>query len=186
MKTQGEMAYTFAEMLDDLFKKEGGYVYNKNDRGGETNFGITKTTALDHGYRGEMKDLPIEIARRIYKNSYWSKPRINKLYDMSLFRTSRELFFTAVHCGPRRAIKFLQRSLNCLSLNERDFKHLDVDGLWGPATQRALGAFIRRRKHGPADIALRKLITANRVMHYVTLCERDPKQEVFFYGWTRR
>ena len=37
--------YTYDLILGRLLKDEGGYVNNPNDRGGETNFGITKDTA---------------------------------------------------------------------------------------------------------------------------------------------
>ena len=41
--------------LDDLIKREGGYVNNPNDKGGETCWGITVAVARANGYAGPMR-----------------------------------------------------------------------------------------------------------------------------------
>lgn len=41
--------------MDATFQHEGGYVNNPNDRGGETNWGITIAVARAYGYTGPMR-----------------------------------------------------------------------------------------------------------------------------------
>ncbi|EPH1975837.1 glycosyl hydrolase 108 family protein, partial [Acinetobacter baumannii 45002_8] len=46
------------QYLDELIKREGGYVNNPADRGGATKYGITQAVARTNGFKGNMKDLP--------------------------------------------------------------------------------------------------------------------------------
>lgn len=61
--------------FDDAFRaligNEGGYVNNPADPGGETMYGVTARVARAHGYAGSMRDLPLETAKAIAKQSYW-------------------------------------------------------------------------------------------------------------------
>ena len=50
---------------------EGGYSNDPDDSGGETNWGITKATAVAYGYTGPMRDMPRETAHGIYLNGWW-------------------------------------------------------------------------------------------------------------------
>ena len=45
---------------------EGGYSDNPLDSGGKTKYGITEAVARAYGYTGEMRDLPLSVARAIY------------------------------------------------------------------------------------------------------------------------
>lgn len=55
--------------LDELIKREGGYVNNPADRGGATKYGITEAVARTNGYKGNMKDLPRDVAKAIYRKT---------------------------------------------------------------------------------------------------------------------
>ena len=55
------------QYLEELIKREGGYVNNPADRGGATKYGITQAVARENGWNGNMKDLPLEFAKSIYK-----------------------------------------------------------------------------------------------------------------------
>lgn len=57
------------QYLEELIKREGGYVNNPADRGGATKYGITQAVARENGWNGNMKDLPLEFAKSIYKNN---------------------------------------------------------------------------------------------------------------------
>lgn len=49
-----------------------------SDKGGETNYGITVATARANGYKGAMRDLPLQTAKDIYRNEYLVKPGFRK------------------------------------------------------------------------------------------------------------
>ena len=53
------------QFLNELIRREGGYVNNPADRGGATKYGITEAVARQNGYKGHMKDLPESLARDI-------------------------------------------------------------------------------------------------------------------------
>lgn len=72
------------EYLDDLIKREGGYVNNPADRGGATKYGITESVARSNDYKGNMRDLPLEVAKAIYRKNYWTTPRFDQVNSICL------------------------------------------------------------------------------------------------------
>ncbi|MEY2339774.1 glycosyl hydrolase 108 family protein, partial [Acinetobacter baumannii] len=66
------MDKTFQTALKRVLQHEGGYINHPSDPGGETNYGITKSVARQYGYKGSMKDIPMDIVEKIYKNQYWN------------------------------------------------------------------------------------------------------------------
>lgn len=71
------------QYLEELIKREGGYVNNPADRGRATKYGITESVARSNGYKGNMKDLPLEVAKAIYKKQYWTVPRFDQVNGVS-------------------------------------------------------------------------------------------------------
>ena len=47
----------FLKFFNYILLVEGSYSNDKNDKGGETKYGITKERARECGYKGNMKDL---------------------------------------------------------------------------------------------------------------------------------
>ena len=45
----------FDKIFSFMLAVEGGYTNDKNDKGGETTWGVTKDEAKRNGYRGSMK-----------------------------------------------------------------------------------------------------------------------------------
>ena len=109
----------FEEAVMHILMYEGGYVYDSNDPGGETKFGISK-----RAYPAcNIKDLTEDKAKSIYKMDYW-----DVVYAEKLKPAIRLLVFdAAVNHGPNIAIKFLQRVCG-----------VKEDGIIGPITKRAL------------------------------------------------
>ncbi len=98
---------------------EGGYSNNPYDAGGETMWGITRKTALRHGYEGDMRLLPKEKAKEIYRSDYWDVNHIDSLPDILRY----SVFDAGVNSGPPQAATWLQRALG-----------IAEDGIVGPMT----------------------------------------------------
>lgn len=57
------------QFLNELIQREGGYVNDPTDRGGATKYGITEAVARANGFKGNMRDLPLDTAKAIYKKT---------------------------------------------------------------------------------------------------------------------
>lgn len=168
-------------LIDAVIAREGGYSDHPDDRGGKTRWGITEAVARRHGYQGAMSSLPRAEAVTIYRTDYWEAPGIDAIAKIAP-NIAEMLFDCGVNMGPRTAIRFLQRALNALNREERDYADLIRDGLAGAATRAALRGFIARRgKQGEA--VLGKAIHALQASHYIELAERRAANEAFLYGW---
>lgn len=169
------------QLIDDLIDREGDYVDHPADRGGPTRFGITQTVARAHGYIGPMAALPRSRAVDIYRRLYWQAPRFDAVARRSP-RVAAELFDTGVNMGPDVASGFLQRALNALNRNARDYDDLVVDRAIGPATLAALDGFLGARR-ASGETVLLKALEALQGERYVALAESRPANEAFLYGW---
>ena len=78
------------------------------------------------------------------------------------------VFDVAVNSGPRRAVRMLQQAAGANL----------VDGIFGPATMKAVAAM------APGDIVAR--LDVSRRAFYRSLVDRDPSQGRFITGWLNR
>lgn len=115
----------FDEAFEKLIGHEGGYSNHPDDPGGETMFGVTAKVARANGYTGAMRDMPLVVAKSIYRASYWDTVRADELPEVVRF----DVFDASVNSGPGQAIRFLQRSTGSTD-----------DGRLGPMTMRAIKA----------------------------------------------
>ena len=168
-------------LIEEVIEREGDYVDHPADRGGPTRWGITEAVARRQGYMDDMRHLPQSDAAAIYKRLYWIAPTFDKIAIMAP-KLAEELFDTGINMGTGTAIGFLQRALNALNRNARDYGDLTVDRRIGPATLLALHAFFRKRGAAGENVLL-KAIEALQGAHYVRLAETRPSQEAFLYGW---
>ena len=172
---------TIDGLIDDVLRREGGYVYDPADAGGETRYGITAAVARAHGYAGPMRSLPVTTARQIYREAYWERPRLDTVAKLTP-NVAAILFDTAVNMGVKVAVSFLQRSLNALNRGARDYPDVRPDGVVGSSTIAALTGFTARRG-AAGDAVLAKAVEALRGERYVALAEASPANETFLYGW---
>ena len=149
----------FDRAFDILLKHEGGFSDHPSDPGGKTRFGVTEAVAREAGYRGDMRDLPIDLAKRIYKDRYWDAVRADELPEAVRYA----VFDAAVNSGPRQAIRWLQRAVGAKD-----------DGIIGPKTLAAVRAADPER-------VLRRIL-AQRLRFMTEL----PNWPAFGRGWARR
>ena len=170
------------KLIDDIIVREGGYVDHPDDRGGPTCWGITQAVARDHGFNGPMRQLPKDVARKIYRDRYYVKPGFNRVSAHSL-RVAEEMTDTGVNMGTRRSAQFLQAALNALNRGGSDYPDLTVDGDIGPATLSALQKYMMVRDGKGGEMVLLKALNCLQGAKYLEIAERDHRQESFVYGW---
>ena len=115
------MSENFDKMLKFVLLREGGYSNNPNDKGGETNKGITYQTY--NSYRKSrglsprsVKYITDEEVRDIYYNNYYKASGADKIQNPKL---AAYIFDTAVNMGVSRAKEFLAKSGNDLNTYEQ-------------------------------------------------------------------
>lgn len=142
--------------IKTVLENEGGYVDDPDDKGGETNFGISKRSypSLD------IKNLTMEEASAIYQKDFWKFDGIN---DQAV---ATKLFDSFVNMG-RRAIRFAQALVGAAQ-----------DGAYGPGTEAAINSadpeqFLSGYRNSLVD-------------YYRGLVERDSSLGEFLAGWLRR
>ncbi|MGE8142316.1 glycoside hydrolase family 108 protein [Novosphingobium sp. NPDC080210] len=177
------MTINVNQMLSDLLRVEGGYVNDPRDAGGETNFGITKATAVANGYTGSMRDLTKDQALEIYRKQYFYTPGFGLVADAGVPSVAAELFDTGVNMGPAVAAKFLQQSLNALNNQGKDYADITVDGKIGPGTINALKGLIKKRGLEDTETVLLKALNCLQGARYISLAESRPTNEAFLFGW---
>lgn len=168
-------------VINDILAVEGGYANDPSDSGGETNYGITVATARAYGYQGSMRDMPVQVARRIYSAMYWDALLLDAV-EATAPAIAEELADTGVNQGVKRAGEYLQRSLNVLNDRGRLYGDLVVDGVVGPKTVNALNDYISHRGEDGVTVMLR-MLNALQGAFYVDLAERREKDETYVYGW---
>lgn len=170
-------------IIAGILKREGGYADNPADKGGPTKYGITQAVARLHGYTGDMRDLPVDLARQIYLNDYVDGPGFGSVLKLSQ-AIGEELVDTGVNMGVATASLFLQRTLNVLNREGHLYADISVDGHVGAQTLSALAAYLKARSDG-GDKVMLKALECLRGTRYIELAEQRPADETFVYGWLR-
>lgn len=172
----------FDRLIGPLLDREGGYVNDPRDAGGETNWGVTVKVARENGYAGRMIDMTREQAAAIYRAKYWAKPGLYLIAPLSA-EVAEELFDTGVNMGTGTAGMFFQRALNALNRNDADYADVRVDGAIGGETAKAFEAFLRRNGAAKGTATMLKALNCLQGAHYIELCEARETNEVYLNGW---
>jgi lysozyme family protein len=149
----------FDQAFDALLKHEGGYSDHAADPGGKTRYGITEAVAREVGYRGEMRELPLELAQRIYRERYWDAVKADQLPSAVRYL----VFDAAVNSGVGQAARWLQRAVK-----------VKDDGVIGPMT------LLAANQSNPEALARRVLAQRLRFMSGLA------NWPAFSRGWARR
>ena len=138
---------------------EGGYDNNENDRGGETNYGISTKFYPNE----DIKNMTPERACAIFYRDYWIKHKINQLPD----ELADIVFDNGIVQGQKTSIRHLQRALG-----------VKADGIIGSDTLNAINY---------ANYSTIKQEFINNVKSRIkAIVTKDPSQETFKNGWINR
>ncbi len=161
---------------------EGGFGADPADSGGATRYGITQAVARANGYMGDMRELPLDFARIVYRRMYWDALRLDDIAPLS-WTLAAELFDASVNCGQAQTAKWLQRVLNALNNGATLWPDLTVDGIIGPMT---IDAVRRQLQRPDGETVLLRALNALQGAFYIELAERRQKDERFVSGWLRQ
>ncbi len=155
----------FEKAFAYVIQNEGGYVFDKNDPGGETKFGITKRSYPSLNIR----DLTLEDAKKIYYRDFWQKGKFEEISDDLIVM---QVFDLSVNLGIRVAVIVLQRALRSVG------KTVLEDGLMGPETLLATMYSEPR--------SLLAAIKSEAAGYYRQIAAKNPSQRKFLKGWLNR
>lgn len=165
-------------IISRTFTKEGDYVNNPKDSGGPTRWGVTEVKARQYGYEGDMREFPQAFAQDIAAHEFWFNNKLDKVAAIS-WKIAEEIFDTSYNAGPAGAWKIVQRALNLMNREGKDWSDITADGKVGPKTLDALAAAVKRR----GERHVFKCLNVVQGAFYVELTERRQKDEEFFNGW---
>jgi len=166
----------FDAAIKIVLDNEGAYCWDKNDRAGETHWGIISTDLEDAISKKivprytTIKGLTVDQAKAIYKALYYDNcPNLEKIDSQAVITKILDM---RVNLGPAKAIKIVQRALNNLGYNVAE------DSIFGKKTLEA----INNTKEG---------FLLNEIRHFQTKYYNDivnchPDQSVFLKGWLNR
>jgi lysozyme family protein len=161
------MKENFDASFERVIKAEGGYVNDPDDRGGETNLGVTIGAWSAYLGReikpGEMKALTKETVKPFYRAMYWDKVKGD---DLPL-AVDYTVFDFAVNAGVSRAAKFLQRAVGAVD-----------DGVIGSGTLGKVAVTNKQR--------LLTNFAEQKQGFYKGLAINNPSQQKFLKGWLAR
>lgn len=173
---------------------EGGYVNDPDDPGEETYKGISrKHHPKWEGWKiidaANKEDLQIKTAqevftpkqlkklnsmvRKFYFNKYW----LNAECDRLDFPLAMVIFDSAVNCGIKRSVRWLQRAFNEACAADGNNGGIKEDGIFGPITYNSV--------HQVDQSEILTTMVAIRVEYYTGLAEQE-WAEKYFHGWMRR
>lgn len=196
----------FTPAYNQILANEGGYSNDTRDRGGETYKGIARNmnpkwegwAAVDETKQNcTPAQLPRvlqadeeldQMVRDFYKLVFWDPMQLSQIKEQEI---ANELFDTGVNQGITKAVLFLQESLNLLNNNQKHYSDINEDGRMGDATLKAYRGYMLTENFPGRSTdrnlkTLLKALNGLQFQRYVDICNDNPLQEVYLYGWINR
>jgi lysozyme family protein len=157
--------------INYMLKFEGGYSNDPDDKGGPTNFGISRRFLLmldddicSPGTEDEyIRNLTLPRAIELYHIYFW-RPAYDEINSQDV---ANYILDMAVNHGPAKSHKIAQNAAG-----------VAVDGVMGPQTIRAINC---KERH--ALLTEMQLLRAN---YYRIIAKNNPSQAKFLGDWLRR
>lgn len=174
-------------IIEKTLVVEGGYVNDPLDRGGETYKGISRKfhgnwegweIIDDYRMSGSIAQLDKDEDLQEMVFEFYEQNYMRPFLEIPEDEIREELFDTAVNMGLGTATRFLQRALNLVNRNGKNFDDLVVDGNIGKMTMSAYSKVNKK--------ILLKVLNGLQFCRYKDIVENDPTQEKFFNGWMLR
>lgn len=159
----------FNKIFEYLLQVEGGYSNDRYDSGGQTTFGIIEIEARQYGYKGHMRNMPLEVARNIYNKKYYHGNRLDEIKDDRVALSICDWIVNSGNWGAKKAQQ---------ALNELTEANLVIDGKIGNKTLFALN-----------NINSEKFLEVYHRLQrnfYISIVRNKPTQQVFLKGWLNR
>ncbi len=158
----------FEKAINKMLGLEGGKTYEKSDRGGKTNLGITQRTF--NAWRDSIKKpredvfkITVEEAKEIYKKNYWNLIKGSQLpHDVA-----QAILSMALTDGPQDAIRHTQKILG-----------IPPTGIMGPITMKAIWSAAKTK----GTKKLTNYIVDKQIQRY----QSDEQAKTYGRGWTNR
>lgn len=168
----------YDSIIDEIIRKEGGYVDNPNDKGGPTKYGITLDTLSN--WRGktctirDIQDLTVVEAKEIYLSKYIYKPCFDKLPD----QIRAQVIDIGVNSGVGTSAILLVRA--CLKVNpEVAIKETSK------LTSKEL-AYIKETVDDYGFVKVMNTLVDARLVYLAKITRNNPKNAEFIMGWVIR
>lgn len=159
--------------LPYILQNEGGFTI---DSGGPTNFGLTipdvaayREVSESEVTEQDMRDIQIPEVTAIYRQQYWDAMGLDNVTDQNIATC---IFDTGVNRGIHVGALYAQqvcRRFDCI---------VDLDGIIGPMTIKALNLMIR----GAFIASYEYLVFAG----YQSILAAHPQDEIYRAGWEAR
>ncbi len=173
---------------------EGGWKADEpNDSGGETYRGVARNyhpnwlgwpmidmAKGDAGFPDVLlaDDALNDLVEEFYLEEYWARVRCEGMPQA----IANEVFDKAVLMGVGKSGKILQKALNVLNRNQKDYPDIDEDGHVGPMTLRVLRICVGMGR----EEALMKALVLFQGYHIISVMLRNPEKEIYAAGWLNR
>lgn len=171
---------------------EGGYAFDKDDPGGETYKGISRVFnpnwdgwKIIDTYKSRYDfpncleaDQDLQYLVKFYFKKKYYNPFLGDQLDDAI---AEEMFDQAVNFGVPKAVEHLQRALNVLNRNQRDYEDIKVDGIFGQNTLKAYLKCVSVR----GTKLLFNVLNGYQIKRYIELMEKDSYKEKYI-GWFNR
>lgn len=184
------MSKNFEWALHVVLHHEGGFVDDRDDPGGATDFGISlrflKTVLGDADEDGfadgdidrdgdidvdDIRELDLDDVAKLYEKMFWKKAKCDKIKSAMI---ATKVFDMAVNMGQGQAWRIVQRAANTLG------SFLTVDGKAGTKTLAAVNSLLDR------DFMLVTNIRRGQDKFYESLIVKKPVLAKYRLGWRRR